>query len=133
MHKKHVFVVIIIMVSVVFFNCKSKKVDNKDGIDITFTEKKVTKEFNSPDKSKLLILDYLQSKNPLITFNYKVVDIKTKEELISGTFSGIRMEWNDNKSIKGHKYVGMAEADNDEVLIEGNKIKNKNITVIQIK
>lgn len=132
MHKKYLIIVIVLMPLVVFFNCKSKKVDNKDGIEITFKEKKVTKELYSPDKAKLLILDYLQSKSPLITFNYKVVDIKTKEVLISGTFSGIKMEWNDNNSIKGLKYVGMAEGDNDEILTKGNKIENKNITVIQI-
>ncbi len=133
MNKKFTFIVIIIISLIVFINCKSKKVDAKDNIEITFKEKKVTQELYSPDKSKLLILDYFQSKNPSINFNYKVVNVQTKEELISGTFSGIKMEWNDNESIKGHKYVGMAEGHNDEILTRGNRIGNENITVIKIK
>lgn len=115
-----------------FFNCKSKRMDNKMNTEITFKEKNVTKELYSSDKSKLLILDYKESKNPVISFKYRVIDAQTKKEIISGIFSGIKMEWNNNISIKGHKYIGMVEGQDDGVLTSGSKIANKNITIIKI-
>lgn len=135
MLKKPLQILSLVIIFSSFLFCKTKKInddmDNKD--KITFTNKEKTTQVYSQNKSKVLVLNYVLSKNPVITYNYKVIDAKTKEELISGAFSGIKMEWNDNESIKGYKYVGMAEGHGDEILTRGKKIQNKNITVIQIK
>lgn len=117
----------LIIVSSVFILCKTKKV--KD--EITFTSKEKTDEIHSEDKSKILILNYVLDKNPVITFNYQVIEAKTKEELLKGVFVGEKIEWLDNTSLKCKHYVGMIQKDNDQIL-EENKNDGAQYTIIKI-
>ena len=106
MPKKYLFRFITIIVIALFFNCKSKKMNLK-GIPIEQNLKKVSKEILSPDKSKKLILSYMEDLNARKEFNYIVLNSKTKKELIRGSFIGLKMEWNNNKSIKGYLFQGI--------------------------
>lgn len=117
----------LIIVSSVFILCKTKKV--KD--EITFTSKEKTAEIHSEDKSKILILNYVLDKNPVITFNYQVIEAKTKEELLKGVFVGEKIEWLDNTSLKCKHHVGMIQKDNDQIL-EENKNDGAQYTIIKI-
>lgn len=123
------YISIIIIGFITFFGCKSKKIDSKDHIEIVFTAEKVTKELYSPDKSHLLILDYQQNKNAILFFSYRVINTETKNELISGTFSGVKMEWINNNSIKGYKYVGMIEKKDDRVVKDNKPIESQYIII----
>lgn len=114
MHKKCFLVLIIAITTSTFFSCKSKKMDKNDETEIVFKEQKVTKEIHSPDKSKLLILTYLEDMNARKDFDYKIIDLKSKKELITGTFTGIKMEWYTNDSIKGYLFQGMIEKENPQ-------------------
>lgn len=100
------------IVASLFFSCKSKKMNEKDTTQITFQNKKVLKELRSPDKTKLLVLSYLEDMNAPTDFDYKVISFKTKKELISGKFTGIKMEWFTSESIKGYLYQGTIETEN---------------------
>jgi len=106
MPKKYLFRFITIIVIALFFNCKSKKMNLKE-IPIEQNLKKVSKEILSPDKSKKLILSYMEDLNARKEFNYIVLNSKTKKELIRGSFIGLKMEWNNNKSIKGYLFQGI--------------------------
>ena len=72
----------------------------------------IRKEIPSPDKSKILVLEYVDKLEIPISFNYKVIDSKSKKELISGIFSGVKMEWETNTTIKAFTYLGIVEMDN---------------------
>jgi len=80
---------------------------NLKEIPIEQNLKKVSKEILSPDKSKKLILSYMEDLNARKEFNYIVLNSKTKKELIRGSFIGLKMEWNNNKSIKGYLFQGI--------------------------
>lgn len=114
MHNKYIFILIITITFSLFFNCKSKKMDKNEETEIVFNEKKVTKEIQSPDKSKLLVLTYLEDMNARKDFDYKIIDLKSKKELLTGTFTGIKMEWYTNDSIKGYLFQGMIEKENPQ-------------------
>ncbi|MFY9243415.1 MAG: hypothetical protein WAO74_10330 [Polaribacter sp.] len=88
--------------------------DKNEETEIVFNEKKVTKEIQSPDKSKLLVLTYLEDMNARKDFDYKIIDLKSKKELLTGTFTGIKMEWYTNDSIKGYLFQGMIEKENPQ-------------------
>ncbi len=125
----------LMLISSLFFFCKSNQVNKnnskkKDEI-ITFNDHKVVKEIYNQNKSKLLILNYVTTKNPVITFNYQVLDVKTKKELKKGVFIGEKMEWLDESSLKCTPYIGMIEKEND-VIIEENTPKKKRYTTIKI-
>ena len=102
------------VVASLFFSCKSKKMNEKDTPQIIFQNQNITKELPSPDKTKLLILSYLEDMNATTDFEYKVISYKTKKELISGKFTGIKMEWFNNESIKCYLYQGMIEKENPQ-------------------
>lgn len=103
-----------LLVASVFISCKSKKMDKNKDIKIVFNEQKVIKEIHSPDRSKLLILTYLEDMNARKDFDYKVIDIKTKKELIIGTFRGVKIEWRTNNNLKGYLFQGMIEKENPQ-------------------
>ena len=42
-----------------------------------------------------------------------VIDSKSKKELIYGIFSGVKMEWETNTTIKAYSYLGIVEMDNE--------------------
>ncbi|WP_439132056.1 hypothetical protein [Polaribacter sp.] len=129
--KKKLLVFTIICCSFIF--CKTKKVNetNMQENKLTTTNKKITtdKVYNF-DKSKVLILKYIVDKNPIIKYNYKVIDVKTQKELKEGVFTGDKIEWLDNNTLKCTPYVGMVKKDDDRVL--ENTTKN-NVNFITIK
>jgi hypothetical protein len=99
---------------------------DKNENPIIVNSKQITKEILSPDKSKELILSYVQDINPRITFNYRVLDVKTNKEIYKGTFIGLKLEWYDNSSLKGYLYQGMETNDED-------KKSSKNYNIIKIE
>ena len=74
-------------------------------------------------------MDYQQNKNAILFFSYRVINTETKNELISGTFSGVKMEWINNNSIKGYKYVGMIEKKDDRVVKDNKPIESQYIII----
>jgi hypothetical protein len=116
-----------IKISVVFtllivsvFSCKSKKMQTEEPILVT-NGKKVTRELLSFDKSKILVLNFIDDLNLQKNFLYTVLDAKTKKEVLKGTFFGTKMEWNNNSSIKGYLYQGIVQEENDTD--DSNKFK----------
>lgn len=118
------FFTFIVLVSTLFY-CKSKKMD-KNETPVIVNGKEVTKEILSPDKTKKLILTYTENINPRKNFSYKVLNTKTKKEILNGNFEGLKLEWNDNSSLRGHLYQGMIS--NDDNTSDADKFK-----IIQIK
>ncbi|PQJ68983.1 hypothetical protein [Polaribacter butkevichii] len=100
----------------------------KDEI-ITFESHKIVKEIYNQNKSKLLILKYVEGKSPVITFNYQVIDVKTKRELKKGVFTGEKMEWLDESSLKCTPYIGIIEKENDVIIEENTPTKKRYITI----
>lgn len=94
--------------TLLFLSCKSKKIDNSQN-NIVITEKLLNKEIKSPDKTKILKLTYLNSIEPRKEFNYLVIDLKNKSELIKGVFFGTKMDWKDNNTIIGYLHIGMIQ------------------------
>ncbi|WP_211290317.1 hypothetical protein, partial [Polaribacter gangjinensis] len=109
----------------IFTNCKSKMIQTTDKKEIVIQNNTIQKEIPSPDKSKVLVLEYVDKMEIPISFNYRVIDVQSKKELISGIFSGVKMEWETNTSIKAHSYIGIVEKDNQnpEKLFEIIKVE----------
>lgn len=106
MQKKKSIIPILLLITLCMFNCKSKKMDKKEN-PIIHESADVSKELYSPNKTMILTLNFKEDINPQKTFNYKVTKVKTKEEIIKGTFVGIKMEWLTNSTIKGYLFKGM--------------------------
>ena len=107
-----------ILAASIFISCKSKKMDKQEAPKIVFQQQKVIKELHSPDKSKILILSYLEDMNATTNFDYKVISLNSKKELTSGKFTGTKMEWFTNESIKGYLYQGIIEKENPKQSFE---------------
>lgn len=113
-------------------SCKTKEVPKNNQIDkITIIEKSITKNIYNKEKTLILNLNFFQGKEPIINYNYKILNAITKKELVSGVFSGTHMEWFDNSSIKAFKYVGMVKNEGNEV-VEDINIENDNYIIIKI-
>lgn len=112
MIKKKPLVFVSIFSVLFFLSCKSKMIETTDKEETVIQKNTIRKEIFSPDKSKILILEYVDKLEIPISFNYKVIDSKSKKELISGVFSGVKMQWETNTTIKAHSYIGMVEMDN---------------------
>ena len=131
MHKKYILTLITIIVLSSFINCKSKKIEKKE--EIIFQEKQTVDEKYNQDKSKLLMLSYVTHKSPVISYNFKVVDSKTKKVLKKGVFVGEKIEWLDATTLKCTKHVGMIQKEDDQIL--SPETKNKiiiNYSIINI-
>lgn len=113
MVKKKLLVIISVFHVLFLFNCKSKKLETTDKKEIVIQKNTIRNEFLSPDKSKILVLEYVEKMEIPILFNYKVLDFNSKKELISGVFSGVKMEWESNTTIKAYSYLGIVEMDNE--------------------
>lgn len=134
MQKKILQLIFLVMISSLLLFCKSKKVNDdkmNDKDKITITSKENTTKIYSEDKSKILILNFTTNTNPIITYNYKVIDAKTKLELKKGVFVGEKIEWLDNTSLKCTPHIGMIEKESNQVL-EGNKSDNTQYIIIKI-
>lgn len=134
MQKKTLQLIFLVMISSLLLFCKSKKVNDdkmNDKDKITITSKENTTKIYSEDKSKILILNFTTNTNPIITYNYKVIDAKTKLELKKGVFVGEKIEWLDNTSLKCTPHIGMIEKESNQVL-EGNKSDNTQYIIIKI-
>ncbi|WP_445748879.1 hypothetical protein [Polaribacter sp.] len=112
LNKYLVFISFILSICL-YTSCKSNKIDTTDKKEIVVQNNTIRKEIPSPDKSKILVLEYLDKLEIPISFNYKVIDSKSKKELISGVFSGVKMEWETNTTIKAFTYLGIVEMDNE--------------------
>jgi hypothetical protein len=122
----------LMLVSSLFFFCKSNNVskqNTKNNQIITFQDKEITDKVYNQDKSKVLILQYTSTKNPAITFDYQVVDVETNKELKKGIFTGEKMEWLDNTTLKCTPHIGMVQKQSDEVLLESIPTKKKYIFI----
>ncbi len=122
----------LMLVSSLFFFCKSNNVskqNTKNNQIITFQDKEITDKVYNQDKSKVLMLQYTSTKNPVITFKYQVVDVKTNKELKKGIFTGEKMEWLDNTTLKCTPHIGMVQKQSDEVLLESVPTKKKYIFI----
>ena len=108
----------IVLVASIFISCKSKKMEKKVAPKIVFQQQKVTKKLPSPDKSKILILSYLEDMNATTDFDYKVISLKSKKEVKSGKFTGVKIEWFTNESLKGYLYQGIIEKENPKQSFE---------------
>ena len=133
MYNKKMIIIFTIIISCLFAFCKTKKVkdssmDNQE--EIIFTIKKTTDSIYNANKSKILILEYTLDKNPIVTYSYRVIDAKTKKEFKKGIFTGDKIEWLDNNTLKCTPYIGMAIKESDQV-IEGTK--NEKVKYITIK
>ena len=107
-----------ILAASIFISCKSKKMDKQEAPKIVFQQQKVIKELHSPDKSKILILSYLEDMNATTNFDYKVISLKSKKEVKSGKFTGVKIEWFTNESLKGYLYQGIIEKENPKQSFE---------------
>ena len=96
---------------------------------ITFQSKDVTKELYNQDKTLLLILKYKADGNLPTTFNYKVIDVKTKEKKKEGVFIGSKIEWQDNTSLKCFVHKGIIQK---EDLLDSEKNNSNNYIIIEI-
>ncbi|WP_166383603.1 hypothetical protein [Polaribacter sp. 11A2H] len=105
------------------------KQNTKNNQIITFQDKEITDKVYNQDKSKVLMLQYTSTKNPVITFKYQVVDVKTNKELKKGVFTGEKMEWLDNTTLKCTPHIGMVQKQSDEVLLESVPTKKKYIFI----
>lgn len=112
MSKYQFLLIALVSTSILFFNCKTKNSNNTNHNENVFQFKKIHKEILSPDNLKILILDYDDKMELPILFTYKVVDIKAEKEFISGTFSGLKIVWENNMSIKCYSYTAVMEKDN---------------------
>ena len=70
-------------------------------------QNEIKKVLKSPQKTKNLIITYSEDINAVIKFNYNVLDLKSNKILKSGIFEGIKLDWNDDNSLKGYLYQGM--------------------------
>ena len=113
MLKKYIVVILSILLVLLFSNCKSKKIKTTETKETVIQTNTIRKKIPSPDKSKILVLEYLDKLEIPISFNYTVIDSKSKNELISGIFSGVKMEWETNTTIKAYSYLGIVEMDNE--------------------
>jgi hypothetical protein len=134
MLKKTVQLFFLILFSGVFFFCKSNDIREKKKKNLlTFIESKITKEVYNQDKSKLLMLSYVTYKSPIISYNFKVVDSKTKRVLKKGVFIGEKIEWLDATTLKCTKHVGMIQKTEDHILSPETKKKTAmNYIIIHI-
>lgn len=121
-----ILIFFIACMTILFSSCKSKKVDNNEIINST---QKITDKIYNPNKSMVLILNYSKTKNPIITYNYKVIDVEAKQELKKGFFTGKKIEWLNNDTIKCTPYVGMIKKERDQVLEKNQDQKIKYITI----
>lgn len=122
----------LILVSSLFFFCKSNNVNKqntKNNQIITFQDKEITDKIYNQDKSKVLILQYTSTKSPVITFKYQVVDVKTNKELKKGVFTGEKMEWLDKNTLKCKPYTGMIKKESDEIITESIPTKQKYVFI----
>ncbi|MFY9243414.1 MAG: hypothetical protein WAO74_10325 [Polaribacter sp.] len=94
------------------FNCKTKNVNQIETNKEVTKRKNILKEIPSPDKSKILVLEYEDKLEIPIEFKYKVLDSTSEKQLISGVFTGIKIVWADNQSLKAYSYEAIAELDN---------------------
>jgi hypothetical protein len=135
MLRKSIIIVSLVVYSSLFFFCKSntsnKEVPKKNTV-VTFKEQEVTTQIYNDDKSMLLVLNYVIEKSPIITYSYKVIDLKTREELKKGVFIGQKIEWLDRSSLKCIHHVGMVRKEDDQLLLTGKDRSNMNYTVIKI-
>lgn len=106
---------LVVILSITFYsNCKSKKIETTDKKEIVIENKTIRKEILSPDKSKILVLEYVDKLEIPISFKYKVIDSKSKKQFTSGVFSGVKMEWETNTTIRAYTYLGIVEMDNQD-------------------
>ncbi len=131
MNIKKILLVFTIICSLFIF-CKTKKVNetNMPEKKLTTTNKKLTTEkIYNFDKSKLLILNYIVDKNPIINYSYTVIDVKTKKELKKGVFTGDKIEWLDNNTLKCTPHIGMKALEDEKPLKDIDKKKVNYITI----
>lgn len=127
------FLTLIFLVSTIS-NCKSKDLKNtKEETKTTFLAKNTSEEIYNPNKSLLLILNYNIDGNLPTTFNYEVMDVKTKIQKKKGVFVGTKMQWLDNTSLKCHLYVGMIQQEPDEYSETNDDNSTKDYTIIKIQ
>ena len=123
----------LILFSGLFFFCKSNDLQGKKkNKQPTFIENKTSREVYNQDKSKILILNYSIHISPIITYNFKVVDSRTKKELKKGVFVGEKVEWLDNSTLKCTKHIGMIQKQDDRIPSSDNK-KNTSNNYITVK
>ncbi|MFT5256671.1 MAG: hypothetical protein ACI8VJ_000563 [Polaribacter sp.] len=134
MFKKIILHLFLVIFSSLFFFCKTNIVLKKEEIkneEITFQEKQTVDEKYNQDKSKLLILSSISNKNPVITFNYRVIDTQTKKELKKGVFIGQSISWLDKTTLKCMPYVGMIQKE-DDLILDGEKKNTPTYITIKI-
>jgi hypothetical protein len=134
MFKKIILLLFLVLFSSLFFFCKTNIVQKKEETkkeEITFQEKQTVEEKYNQDKSKLLILNYVLNKNPVITFKYKVIDAQTKKELKKGVFTGQSISWLDKTTLKCMPHVGMIQKE-DDLILDGEKKKTPTYITIKI-
>ena len=125
--KNKIKIFFIIVITTLFASCKTKKLNNN--VIVNSNQNKTIDTVYNSDKSMILILDYFVTKNPIITYNYSVIDSKTKKELIKGVFTGDTIEWLNKDTLKCKPYVGMIKKESDVVLRKKQDQKTKYITI----
>ncbi|ARV06872.1 hypothetical protein BTO04_09335 [Polaribacter sp. SA4-10] len=134
MIKKTLQLFFLILVSGLFFFCKSNDIhEKKKDNQLTFIESEITKEVYNQDKSKILILNYVIHRSPVITYNFKVVDSKSKKVLKKGVFVGSKIEWKDNSTLKCFLHKGIVQKENEAFSDRKNSKPNIDYIIIQIR
>lgn len=113
--------------------CKSNKtLDAKNVNDksLVFETKNIEEKILNDNKTLVLILNYEQSPNLPIKFDYSVIKLSSNKVLKKGAFTGLKMEWNDLYTLKGYVYKGMIKKEDD--IIDENTINNINDNFIVI-
>jgi hypothetical protein len=132
MFKKIILLLFLVIFSSLFFFCKTNIVRKKEELkkeEITFKEKQMVDEKYNQDKSKLLILSYVFNRNPVIIFNYRVIDTQTKKELKKGVFTGQSISWLDKTTLKCMPYIGMIQKEDDLILSGESKNTPTYVTI----
>ena len=115
--------------------CKSNKtseVKKVNDTNIIFETKEIEEKILNDNKTLTLVLNYQQTTNLPIKFDYSVIELSSNKVLKKGTFTGLKMEWHDLYTIKGYVYQGMIKKE-DDIIDEANiKTTNDNFIIINI-
>jgi hypothetical protein len=113
--------------------CKSNKtseVKKVNDTNIIFETKEIEEKILNDNKTLVLVLNYNQTKNLPIKFDYSVIELSSNKVLKKGAFTGLKMEWYDLYKIKGYLYEGIIKKEDD--IIDENTINNINDNIIII-
>jgi hypothetical protein len=115
-------------------SCKCKKLTtDSEQIIETANEGMIVEQNYNNNKTYLLITCYKNDLTSRKIIDYKVLNASDKKIVKSGKFEGTKLVWYSNDSLIGYLHVGMIKKDNDDILVDNNKLSKENSIIIEIK